>query len=244
MSHSFQIAKELEFDASPEQVWDAIATGPGIDAWFMGHSEVEPKEGGDVTFSLGDFTTVGTVTAWEPRRRFAYRSEEGPDGAFMAFDYLVEGRDGGTTVLRMVQSGVLDDNWEAEYDALEKGWNLYLHTIGEYIAHFDGQPVQTVDAHGAKADDEDKAWELLKSGLGVSTTPSLGDTIHLPIADADGVVDYVEEKAIIGVRTSDGLYRFSGRFGGMSLGHHIFTDEFDKAAAAQAWQSWLTDLYA
>lgn len=244
MSHSFQIAKEFEFDASPEQVWDAIATGPGIDAWFMGHSEVEPKEGGDVTFSLGDFTTVGTVTAWEPLKRFAYRSEEGPDGAFMAFDYLVEGRDGGTTVLRMVQSGVLDDNWEAEYDALEKGWNLYLHTIGEYIEHFDGRPSQTVDAHGAQADDEDKAWELLKSGLGVTTTPKTGDTVHLPVADTDGVVDYVEEKAIIGVRTSDGLYRFSGRFGGMSLGHHIFAEQFDKAEAARAWQSWLTELYA
>ena len=244
MSHSFQIAKELELDASPEQVWDAIATGPGIDAWFVGHSDAQPTEGGDVTFSLGDFTTVGTVTAREPLKRFAYRSAAGPDGEFMAFDYVIEGRNGGSTVLRMVQSGMLGDDWEAEYDALEKGWTLYLHTIGEYIEHFQGRPSQTVDIHGAQADDEDKAWELLKRGLGVTGTPALGDTIHLPVVDTDGVVDYVEEKAIIGVRTSDGLYRFSGRCGSMSLGHHIFADGFDKATAAQAWQSWLTDLYA
>lgn len=245
MSHPYQIAKEFEFDATPEQVWDAIATGPGIDAWFMGHSEVEPKEGGDVTFTLGDFTTVGTVTAWEPRKRFSYRSADLPDGSFMAFDYMIEGRDGGSTVLRMVQSGVLDQtSWEGEYDALEKGWNLYLHTIGEYLEHFDGRPVRTVDAGGAQADDEDKAWAVLTGGLGLTDAPVPGDAVRLPVVDKAGVIDYVEQNAVIGVRTDDGLYRFSGRYGGMSLGHHLFSDDVDKAEAEQAWQSWLTDLYA
>jgi uncharacterized protein YndB with AHSA1/START domain len=242
MPHSFQIAKEFEFDASPEQLWDAVATGPGIDAWFMGHSEVEPRAGGDVRFSLGDFTTVGTVTAWEPLRRFAYRSAAGPDGEFMAFDYLIDGRDGGTTVLRMVQSGMLGDDWEAEYDALERGWNLYLHTIGEYISHFDGRTLRAVSAHGAQADDEDKAWELLLTGLGRTATPALGDTIRLPVIDRDGVVDYVEEKAFIGVRTDNGLYRFAGRLGGMSLGHHILAD--GDGHDTDAWHRWLIDLYA
>jgi uncharacterized protein YndB with AHSA1/START domain len=244
MSHSYQIAKEFELAASPAQVWDAIATGPGIDAWFMGHSEVEPQEGGDVTFSLGDFATVGTVTTWEPRQQFSYRSAEFPDGSHMAFDYLIEGRDGGSTVLRMAQSGVLDGNWEAEYDALDKGWNLYLHTIGEYIEHFEGKVPQTVDAAGAQADDEVKAWELLKTGLGVTDSPAVGDTIRLPVVDQDGVVDYVEDGAAIGVRTSDGLYRFSGRFGGMTIGHHIFAEYFDKAQADKAWQAWLINLYS
>jgi len=244
MTHSYQLAKELEFSASPEQVWDAIATGPGTDAWFMGHTEIDPQKGGDVKFTLGDFTTVGTVTAWEPNKRFTYRSAEFPDGSFMAFDYLIEGRDGGTTVLRMVQSGTIDNNWEAEYDALDKGWNLYLHTIGEYIEHFDGQKPQAVDVHGAEAADEDSAWAVLKNGLGITGTPTAGDSIHLPVADEDGVVDYVETGNVIGVRTSDGLYRFSGRFGGMSIGHHIFADDFDQAEAEKAWQAWLIDLYA
>jgi uncharacterized protein YndB with AHSA1/START domain len=139
MSHEFQIAKEFEYDASPEQVWDAIATGPGVDGWFIGHSEFEPRAGGEVRFSIGDLTTVGTVTAWQPRKRFAYHGAAGPVGEIVAFDYQIEGRDGGSTVLRIVQSGVLGDDWEAEYDALEKGWNRYLHTLGEYIETF-GRP--------------------------------------------------------------------------------------------------------
>jgi hypothetical protein len=26
-------------------VWEAIATGAGIDGWFMGRNQVEPREG-------------------------------------------------------------------------------------------------------------------------------------------------------------------------------------------------------
>ena len=45
MAHAFEIAQEIEVDATPEQVWEAIATGPGLDSWFLGHSEIEPREG-------------------------------------------------------------------------------------------------------------------------------------------------------------------------------------------------------
>ncbi|HEX4724135.1 MAG TPA: SRPBCC domain-containing protein, partial [Pseudonocardiaceae bacterium] len=133
MPHTFQITKEFEYTASPDQIWDAVATGPGIDAWFMGHSEVEPKDGGAVRFTFGDFTTVGTITVWQPRARFAYGGDE------MSFDYVIEKTAGGGTLLRLTQSGMLGDNWETEYEALEKGWNLYLHTIDEYTTHFPGR---------------------------------------------------------------------------------------------------------
>jgi uncharacterized protein YndB with AHSA1/START domain len=46
MSRDFELHKEMELDASPEQVWEAIATGPGISSWFMGPHEVEPHVGG------------------------------------------------------------------------------------------------------------------------------------------------------------------------------------------------------
>ena len=46
MTHPFEVSQEIELDATPEQVWEAIATGPGIDSWFMGRNEIEPREGG------------------------------------------------------------------------------------------------------------------------------------------------------------------------------------------------------
>jgi hypothetical protein len=49
------------------------------------------------------------VTAWEPGRRFAYRGGSPDSAELMAFEWLIEGRDDGTCVLRLVQSGVLGD---------------------------------------------------------------------------------------------------------------------------------------
>ena len=39
MTHPFESEFETALSASPEQVWEAIATGPGLDSWFMGRNE-------------------------------------------------------------------------------------------------------------------------------------------------------------------------------------------------------------
>ena len=58
------------------------------------------------------------MTAWDPARRFAYRSGEAPDGRFIAYEFLIEGRAGGSTVLRTVTSGFLPgDDWAEEFEA-------------------------------------------------------------------------------------------------------------------------------
>ena len=56
MPHEFELRKEITLDATPEQVWEAIATGPGIDAWFMGRNQVEPREGGRSSMTIGGHT--------------------------------------------------------------------------------------------------------------------------------------------------------------------------------------------
>ena len=39
---------EVEVPGTPEQVWQAIATGPGVSAWFV-PTEVDGRVGGTVT---------------------------------------------------------------------------------------------------------------------------------------------------------------------------------------------------
>ena len=56
MPHEFELRKEITLQATPEQVWEAIATGPGIDGWFMGRNEVEPREGGRTAMTIGPST--------------------------------------------------------------------------------------------------------------------------------------------------------------------------------------------
>ena len=46
---------EIEVPGTPEEVWRAIATGPGISSWYVPHV-VEEREGGDATAS---FSTAG-----------------------------------------------------------------------------------------------------------------------------------------------------------------------------------------
>ena len=76
MTHPFEIDLETTLPAGPEQVWEAIATGPGIDSWFMGRNEVEPREGGAVAMDTGGQRAEAEVTASEPGTSFATRDSE------------------------------------------------------------------------------------------------------------------------------------------------------------------------
>src|SRR5258706_7883854 len=105
-AHPFEVKAEITVDASPEQVWAAITSGPQIDSWFMGRSEIQPRQGGTARSDFGGFVLESTVTAWEPLKRLAYQTAEGPDGAMMAFEYQIEGR-GGKTVIRFAHNGFL-----------------------------------------------------------------------------------------------------------------------------------------
>ena len=107
MGERFAQRREAEVPASPEDVWAAIASGPGINSWFIGKSEVQQGARGTVRTVFGEYAPELDVTAWDPPRRFGYRSAEAPDGRFIAYEFLVEGRDGGSTVLRAVTSGFL-----------------------------------------------------------------------------------------------------------------------------------------
>lgn len=248
MGHAFEEHGAFEVDATPEQVWDAIATGPGIDSWFMGRTEVDPGDGGTVRTDFGGYTPESTVTAWEPSKRFAYHSGEAEDGRFIAYEFLIEGRDKGSTVLRTVTSGFLPgDDWEAEYDAMTKGGAMFLHTLVEYLTHFAGRTATPITAFGPPVSDWEQAWAVLHQELGLGARVAAGDQVRF-VPDGggpvEGVVYFVNPHAL-GVRTHDALYRFVQGFqGGMVVMHEMFTDDVEQQATERSWQSWLTRVFA
>ncbi|WP_214364705.1 SRPBCC family protein [Pseudonocardia sp. H11422] len=247
-----ELRKQIELDATPEQVWAAIATGPGISAWYVPH-EVEPGAGGAVVRRFGSgFDATGTVTAWEPGRRFAYGSAEAPPegGPDHAYEFLVEGGDGGGTVLRFLQSGFLDgSDRDGEYDSFDTGWDLFFHNLAQYLAHFAGRSVVNVVTIGyATGVNAATAWPVLHRGLGLIAPPAVGDEVTLrpdgpePIT---GVVDVAGEE-FLGVRSAHGLNRIEaeGDTGcGVSAYHYFFGADIDGAAVTAAWQDWLTGLF-
>ncbi|MGE3285906.1 MAG: SRPBCC domain-containing protein [Pseudonocardia sp.] len=248
-----RMEKRVELDADPEQVWEAIATGPGISAWFVPTS-VEPSEGGAVVQSFGGGMDVtGTVLAHEPGRRFAYGAAEPPaEGANYAFEFLVEGRDGGGTVLRFVQSGFLDEGWEDEYRAFDTGWDLFFGNLASCLAHFAGRQATTVVAMAFVATGTDAARRVLDRALGLAGPPAVGERVTLTAEGLDpvtGTVD-VATTEFLGVRTADALYRFGAEGGdagcGVSAYHYLFGADRDDAAEKSltaAWQAWLDGLF-
>ncbi|HEV2346220.1 MAG TPA: SRPBCC domain-containing protein [Actinocrinis sp.] len=251
MTHEFEVREQIELDATPEQVWEAIATGPGVDSWLMGRNEIQSGLGGRNKMDMGVFAIESTVTAWDPPKHFAFKGDPAPDGAFHAFEYLIEGRDGGSAVLRFVHSGFLGGDWEAEYDALRKGDPVYLHKLAQYVKYFPGRFAAPVGGFAAQVPDKEHAWRTIYGGLGLSGSVPVGEKVHLTpsgLAPLDGEVFFLNED-FFGVRTDDGIYVFiHGYQGAVVLGHHIFGGPGQPAPdvkeAEQAWQSWLSGLFA
>lgn len=242
MGHHFEARQEAELDATPEQVWNAIATGPGIDSWFMGRNEVEPGAGGTVRMAFGGYTPDHTITTWDPPGSFAYRSDEAPDGRFIAYEFLLEGRDRGSTAIRMVTSGFLPgEDWDDEYEAMTKGGQLFFSTLVEYLTRFNGRTATPVTAFGPPIENWSQAWSTLHAALGLVEPITSGTAVRFTgprSTPINGTVYFVNTDAL-GIATDHALYRFLKGFRGpMIAGHHIFA-EIDPAGTEKIWQDWL-----
>ncbi|GAA5084902.1 uncharacterized protein YndB with AHSA1/START domain [Thermocatellispora tengchongensis] len=249
MAHEFDLSFETTVTATPEQVWDAIATGPGVDSWFMGRSQFEPREGGVTRQEFMGETSEATITAWEPGRRLAYQSEKNPDGTFMAFEYLIEGRGGGSTVIRLVHSGALGDDWEAEYHALREGDAMYLRKLAAYVTHFSGRSSQyNIFLVGPQVHDQPRAWGAFGAAFGLTGPVSEGDRARLSIPglpETEGVVEFALNDKFLGVRTADALLVcFLGFQDTVIVQQHNFSAQPEEKEAEQAWQSWLATTFA
>lgn len=158
-----RMERTYDVAASPEEVWDAIATAEGISTWMV-PTRLDPQVGGEVVFEHGGFTTTGTVTGYEPTRRFAYEEpwpiaagEPVPEGMRpwfeavgvpqeqvdrdleaitpLATEFLVEAASGGSCVLRVVSSSYGSGaDWEHEFFAeMAAGWIELLDRLADHL---------------------------------------------------------------------------------------------------------------
>ncbi|MEW6476740.1 MAG: SRPBCC domain-containing protein [Actinomycetota bacterium] len=236
MGKPFEIRKEIPLEATPQQVWEAIATGPGLAAWFM------PME-----LDLDS----PTVTSNEPGRRLAVRLPANPDGSFHSFDYRIEPAGRAGAVFRFRHSGFTSDDWGEEFEAVTSaGWDMYLHTLSQYLAHFAGRPAHYVEAEAPPASADEAAWPRLLAAMGLSQPVKEGTGLRFDVprlGAVEGVVDYVSP-TFVGLRAPAALIRFHGR-GRIGLpvavSMHIYVStSYDVEGAQRAWESWLADVFA
>src|SRR6266851_1617145 len=140
---------EVEVPGTPEEVWQAIATGPGVSSWFV-PTDIEGREGGAVTAHFGPgMDSSAAIHSWEPPHRFTAESNMGPNAPPLATEWIVEARAGGTCVVRVVHSLFADsDDWDNQLESTESGWPAFFRILRLYLTHFRGQPCSTFQVAG------------------------------------------------------------------------------------------------
>ncbi|MEQ8839573.1 MAG: SRPBCC domain-containing protein [Acidimicrobiales bacterium] len=185
---------EIEVPGTPEEVWRAIATGPGISSWYVPHV-VEEREGGAAVASFGpepEMQAPGRVAAWEPPRRVVFDGGDQDEG--LAFEWLIEARDGGTCIVRLVNSGfMVGGEWDDHYDGMTEGWAIFLANLRLHLERFAGRSATASLPMATWAGPRDQAWARLTSELGVPAHPAVGERIEARAAGTAGLAGEVVE---------------------------------------------------
>jgi uncharacterized protein YndB with AHSA1/START domain len=175
------VQSEAEVPGTPEQVWQAIATGPGVSSWFV-PCQIEERVGGTIISSFGPgMDSTDTVTSWDPPHRYSTDgSEMTPGGPTMATEWTVEARSGGTCVVRVVHSWFAEtDEWDGQFESTVIGWAAFFRDLALYLVNFSGQPSETFQLMGFSTGSQEATWEKLLKALGLEGKV-VGDGISSP----------------------------------------------------------------
>jgi uncharacterized protein YndB with AHSA1/START domain len=248
---------EIEVPGTPEEVWKAIATGPGISSWLV-PAEFEERDGKPVALKMNfgpGMETRSPVTGWDPPRKWAAQSDGVPGSPPIASEWSVEARGGGICVVRIVQSLFAStDDWDNQLEAAKYGWPGFLRTLRIYLTHFRGQRSATMKWMAPVAGTEAEAWEMLTAALGLKGL-NVGQRWTSPasVPAFGGVAEYLT------LSPYDGLLRIDkpgpgvaavGAFncGGPSmiaLGFYLYGDQAAETVARETprWQSWFEERF-
>ncbi len=130
--------------ATPEEAYDALATGEGLDAWFTSGSEVDARPGGSITFRWKDwgpdkYTTEakGSVLEAERGKRFVFQwhPDSGNPKLATTIEIDLESVDEGT-IVRLREYG--HENTPTSLAALAEcaaGWGEAITLMKFYVEH-------------------------------------------------------------------------------------------------------------
>ncbi|RYV53022.1 SRPBCC family protein [Pengzhenrongella frigida] len=245
------IVLEVEVAGTPEEVWQAIATGPGISSWYVPHT-VEERAGGAMTLSFGDgpdMQVAGRVVAWDPPRRVLF---DGGDGG-LAFEWLVEARDGGRCLVRLVNAVFgTGPEWDAQYDGMAQGWKMFLLNLQLHLEHFRGQVATAMLPTAMWEVPAHAAWAALTEALHLPASPAIGERVVVRATDTPTLSGTVVDAA--GWRLAlllDGpcpgtaflAVEGTGEQVSVSIWSYLYGPDRAVVAAREAphWQRWLTE---
>jgi uncharacterized protein YndB with AHSA1/START domain len=250
---------EMEFatPGTPEQVWQALATGPGNAAWFT-RATIDERVGGLLRFDFGEAgSSSGEVTAWEPPRRFGYVERDWSPGAPpVATEITIAARAGDECVVRMVHSMfAATDDWDDQLEGFESGWPGFFAVLRIYLSHFAGMPAASFQTLVSLDGDHLELWKRLNSALHLAHGHAGEQATSTQPEPLSGVVEHLEQNerlrfvvirldrpspgiALIGShRDAKNIY--------LSVSLYFYGD--DAAARASAserrWRAWIAERF-
>jgi len=248
---------EVEVPGTPEEVWQAIATGPGISSWFV-PTEFEERGGKPVSvmanFGPG-MVSRSAVTAWDPPRRFAAQGEGWNGSPPIATEWSVEARAGGVCLVRVVHSLFAStDDWDNQLEGTESGWPGFFRTLRIYLTHFRGQRSAIMQFVVPVAGTEAEAWETLTAAVGLKGV-SVGQRRTAPagLPALSGVAEYASQSPYDALLRLDQPAPGVAAFGAFDMGGQImvamsiyfYGDQAAQAVARETplWQAWFQERF-
>lgn len=193
-----RVEMEVLVPGTPDEVWEAMATGPGNTGWFV-PTEVVPGLGGSIRMTFGEGAVAeGEITAWDPPHRCAYVERDWQPGApAVATEITITARSGDRCVVRMVHSLFSSsDAWDDQLEGFESGWPGFFAVLRLYLGHFKGMQAGSFMVLSAAAGEALPVWRRLCEELGL-TAASVGERRELEAGPDrwSGVVEQVFQDA-------------------------------------------------
>jgi len=189
------VEMEIVVPGTPEQVWQAVATGPGYTACHT-RTEIEERIGGTILFDLGPYgSSRGEVTIWEPLSRFGYVEREWSEGAPpVETEVMVTSRPDGKCLFRMTHALVAaTDDWDASLEGFETGWPGFFEVLRLYLAHFAGSLAASFQAITSVEAPQLEVWKRLTDALGLAAA-NVGEERTIPEPERfSGTVERVQQ---------------------------------------------------
>lgn len=252
------VQSEAEVPGTPEEVWQAIATGPGISSWFV-PTQLEGRVGGAIKSDFGPgMDSAATIREWQPPFKYVAESQDlGPDAPPVATEWIVEACSGDTCTIRVVHRWFAStDDWDSQFEGHTHGWQAFFRILRLYLQHFKGEPGTPFQLMGVAPEPQAEAWERLTSALGLSgteagqsVTSAAGAPAFAGIVERVGPPDHPELLLRLEQPASGVMHLFALPMGGqvyLPIRLYLYGEQAPTAAAEHEpqWQAWLERHFA
>jgi uncharacterized protein YndB with AHSA1/START domain len=248
------VEMDVVLQATPEQVWHAVASGAGYTAWFT-RTTLEERVGGKIEFQMGPgATSVGEIIGWQPPAKLAYVERGWMEGApDCVTEITVTKRSSGKTLFHMSHSlATPKEDWDESLESFESGWQGFFEVLRIYLAHFAGREAAMFQSMVQVKTELPITWKKLTTSLNLEAA-IVGERINLTKPEPlTAVVERVQQDSRLCALTLRleappgvaivGTFAWGGQTMA-SITAYFYGPDADKivAASESRWKAWLEE---